>query len=245
MNIKRFIVIGLCLSVALSITVFAEIDPDAYWYPMENGSYGYDQEAYEHDLAVDMVQTSGIDLDPELYWAIDPNSTVSELYYYDFDAFKAAYDALMPDPEPDPEPETTPDPYPVEWPKKEVVEDEVISDLPIDESLLENTESDPVLELGENTPMVYTLNDMRASGDTGETVLLDGLKAVIRTIFGTYEPVTTTAVYIETVDGETVTTLVDVVAAGTAGVDYEYIAGVFLFGIMLFCMFKLLGGIMS
>ena len=86
MNIKRYIVIGLCLALALSITVFAEIDPDAYWYPMQDGSYGYDQEAYEHDLAVDMVQTSGIDLDPELYWAVDPNSTVAELYYYDFDA---------------------------------------------------------------------------------------------------------------------------------------------------------------
>lgn len=242
-SIKRYIVIGLCLALALSITVFAEIDPDAYWYPMEDGSYGYDQEAYEHDLAVDMVQTSGIDLDPELYWAIDPNSTVAELYYYDFDAFKAAYDALMPDPEP--ELVTTPDPYPVEWPEEEVVEDEVISDLPLDENLLENTESDPVLELGENTPMVYSVNDLRSTDSPDASVLADGLKGVIQSIFGVYEPVTTTAAITETVDGEIVTTLVDVVADGAAGVDYEYISGVILFGVMLFCLFKLLGGILS
>lgn len=244
---NRFVIVCLCLSLALPFACFAEVDPDAYWYPNSDGTYGYDTEAYEHDVAVDMVQTSGVDIDPELYWKVDPNATVEMLYYYDFEAFEADYNAIMetlsPPAESPIEEEDTPDPYPVEWPDEEVTEN--VSETVMDETVLEDTENNTVLELGEDTPMVYTLNDMRSTSDTGNTVILDGLKAVIRSVFGAYEPVTTTAVYTETVDGETVTTLVDVVAEGSAGVDYEYIAGVFLFGIMLFCMFKLLGGIVS
>ena len=48
-----------------------------------------------------------------------------------------------------------------------------------------------------------------------------------------------------TVDGETVTTIIDVVAPGAAGVDYVWLSGVLLFALMLFCLFKLLGGIIS
>ena len=89
------------------------------------------------------------------------------------------------------------------------------------------------------------LNDLRSGVGDGSLLDAQGLKAVIRSIFGEYQPVTTTAVYTETVDGEVITSLVDVVAAGSAGVDWEYVSGVVLFSIMLFCMFKLLGGIMS
>ena len=39
--------------------------------------------------------------------------------------------------------------------------------------------------------------------------------------------------------------LVETVAPGAAGVDYEWLAGVFLFGILLFCLMKLLGGVLK
>lgn len=242
---NRFIIVILCLTLALSFSCFA-VNYDAYYYQNEDGSYGHDTEAYEHDVAVEMVETAGIDLDIEQYWKVDPNQTVQLMYYFDYDAFENDYNAIvaaLTPVEETPIDEVTPDPYPVEWPDEEVIEYE--PETPLDETLLEDTESDPVLELEENPVIVYALNDMRSSVDDGEIAVLDGLKAVIRSVFGTYDPVTTTAVYTETVNGETVTTLVDVVADGSAGVDWEYISGVFIFGIMLFCLFKLLGGIIS
>lgn len=242
MNIKRFVILGLCMAFALSFSCFA-VDYDAYYYQNEDGSYGHDTEAYEHDLAAEMVAQAGLDLNVDQYWKVDPNATVALMYYFDFDAFKADYDALLPEPEPEPDPEPVPDPYPVEWPE-EVIEDETEIEDPADEAVLEDGMADDGLELGEDPPMVYTLNDLRSS-DPDDDGLTDGLKAVIRSVFGTYQPNMTTAAITETVDGETVTTLVDVVAEGAAGVDYEYLSGVLLFGIMLFCLFKLLGGVLS
>lgn len=81
--------------------------------------------------------------------------------------------------------------------------------------------------------------------DFGGSFMSGSLKSLVVSIFGEYTPVNTTALLMETVDNETTTTLVDVVASGMAGVDWEWCAGVFLFGIMLFCLFKLLGGILS
>lgn len=239
MNIKRLIVLGLCLALALSFSCLA-VDYDAYYYQNEDGSYGHDTEAYEHDLAVEMVQAAGFDIDPEQYWTtlLDASELV---YVYDYDAFKADYDSMVEALAPDPEP--TPDPYPVEWPD-EVIEDETSVTNPVDEGVLENDTPDTGLELGEDTTMVYTLNDMRSSAPDGGG-LVDGLKAVIRSLFGTYQPNMSTAAITEIVDGETITTLVDVVADGAAGVDYEYLSGVLLFAILLFCMMKLLGGVLS
>lgn len=238
MNIKRYIVLGLCLTCALSFACSA-VDYDTYYYQNEDGSYGHDTEAYEHDLAAEMVAQAGLDLNVDQYWKLDSNGA----YFYDYDAFKADYDALLPEPEPEPETEPAPDPYPVEWPD-EVIDDETSASDPADEGVLANDTPDTGLDLGQDTPMVYTLNDLRSSDPDGDG-LADGLKAVIRSVFGTYQPNMTTAAITETMDGETVTTLVDVVADGAAGVDYEYLAGVLLFGIMLFCLFKLLGGILS
>lgn len=240
MNIKRYIVLGLCLACALSFACSA-VDYDTYYYQNEDGSHGHDTEAYEHDLAAEMVAQAGLDLNVGQYWKVDPNATVAIMYYFDYDAFKADYDALLPVPVSEPEP--VPDPYPVEWPD-EVIEDETVVEDPADEAVLEDDMADDGLELGEDPPMIYTLNDLRSADPNGDG-LADGLKAVIRSVFGTYQPNMTTAAITETVDGETVTTLVDVVAEGAAGVDYEYLAGVLLFGIMLFCLFKLLGGVLS
>lgn len=66
-----------------------------------------------------------------------------------------------------------------------------------------------------------------------------GLAGVVSDIFGTYSPRTyTTTAY---VDGQAVT--VTEVVPGVAGLDWPWLCGAALFGIMLFCLFKLLGGI--
>ena len=239
-NIKRCFLLGICLSLALSV-VCSAVDYDAYYYQNEDGTRGHDTETYEHDLAVEMLAERGFSLDVSQYWYIDDNSS-EILYLFDFEGFLSDYDAIvaaLPL-------SVIPDPTEPVVEEPDVIDDVVIDEItdPVSDPVLEVPESDPVLELEEDLPMVYTLNDLR-SPDPVDDGLVDGLKAVVRSVFGTYQPNMTTAAITETVDGETVTTLVDVVASGSAGVDYEYLSGVFLFGIMLFCLFKLLGGILS
>lgn len=96
----------------------------------------------------------------------------------------------------------------------------------------------------EAEPPVYRVSDMRSGADTAGPAAV-GLKALVISIFGEYTPVMTTAAVTETVGNETTTTLIDTVADGAAGVDYEWCAGVFLFGILLFCLMKLLGGVLK
>lgn len=240
---NRFFTVFLCLTLTLSISCLAVVDPDAYWYPINETEYGYDHDGYNHDVAVEMIREAGIDLNADDYFVYN-----GENYFFDNDAFMRDYNSLViVEPEPDLtvpiEEEETPDPMPVPWPEDDVSNDEVISDLPLDETVLENTESDPVLELGNDTPMVYSVNDLRSDGSDGSDLI--GLKAVIRSIFGEYTPNMTTTAVTETVDGEVITSLIDTVADGSAGVDWEYISGVFIFGIMLYCLFKLLGGIIT
>lgn len=246
MNIKKLlpILLSVCMLFVLSVNVFAVVNLDDYAYYTEDGSLMYDMDAYHFALATDLVAHSGVEIEPADYWITDPYT--GNTAGYDYDAFRADYDfaiAVL-------APESIED---------EFVE-EVINELPdvVEDSILEDvleTETvEPVLESQESIPMVYTVNDMRvsllASGPEDnpiydESVVVESIKSVLASIFGTYEPVTTTAVYMETVDGETVTTLVDVVADGAAGVDYEYLSGVLIFCIMLFCLFRLLGGILS
>lgn len=262
MNIKRYIVLGLCLACALSFACSA-VDYDTYYYQNEDGSYGHDTEAYEHDLAAEMVAQAGLDLNVDQYWKVDPNATVASMYYFDYDAFKADYDALLPEPEPEPESdlEPVPEPTPVPWP--EDIDDEVET-IPTenDSTFLENTNDllndgleNNLSELPQmdiltsgsetETAIEHTVVDLRSNSSYFGDVAELGLKSVIRSIFGEYTPNMTTTTVTETVDGEVVTTLIDVIASGSAGVDWEYISGVFLFGLMLFCLFKLLGGILS
>lgn len=110
-------------------------------------------------------------------------------------------------------------------------------------------------------PHIYSVVDLRSnaavplSGVSGsqygatdgsdDQSSVSSLKGLISSIFGEYTPVMTTAVVTETVENETTTTLIDTVAGGAAGVDYAWLAGVFLFGILLFCLMKLLGGILK
>lgn len=88
---------------------------------------------------------------------------------------------------------------------------------------------------------VYSIADLRSAPDPSGAPL-SGLKALMLSIFGEYTPVTTTSVITETAGEHVNQYLVETVAPGAAGVDYEWLAGVFLFGILLFCLMKLLGG---
>lgn len=67
----------------------------------------------------------------------------------------------------------------------------------------------------------------------------EGLAGVVSSIFGDYTPRTyTTSTYI---NGEVVTGME--IVPGLAGLDWPWLCGAALFGIMLFCLFRLLGGI--
>lgn len=92
-------------------------------------------------------------------------------------------------------------------------------------------------------PPVFYLDDLRPVDPPAE--VLTGLKALVTSIFGEYAPVTTTSVVTQTVGNDTHQYLLETVAPGAAGVDYEWLAGVFLFGILLFCFMKLLGGVLK
>ena len=92
-------------------------------------------------------------------------------------------------------------------------------------------------------PPVWYVDDLRSSDPPVE--VLTGLKSMVTSIFGEYTPVTTTSVISETVGNDTHQYLVETVAPGAAGVDYEWVAGVVLFAIMLYCLMKLLGGVLK
>lgn len=81
--------------------------------------------------------------------------------------------------------------------------------------------------------------------DLEDGSILTELKLAFTTIFGLYEPITTTHVTTTSSASEVTQVLTTGVADGAAGVDYEYLAGVFLFSILLFCVLRLLGGVMK
>ena len=112
----------------------------------------------------------------------------------------------------------------------------LVEDSPVNQTM---EASDP---LAVTSPTWY-VEDLRSANAPAEA--LTGLKSLVTSIFGEYTPVTTTSVISETVGTDTHQYLVETVAPGAAGVDYEWIAGVVLFAILLFCLMKLLGGIVS
>ena len=66
--------------------------------------------------------------------------------------------------------------------------------------------------------------------------------AALESIFGEYHPQTyTVTTYLP--DGSTVTSVE--VVPGLAGLDYAWIAGVALFALFLFCLLKLIGGVVK
>jgi len=72
------------------------------------------------------------------------------------------------------------------------------------------------------------------------------MKSILYDLFGSYEPVTYEVV--ETVtgaEGELVHVAHDVIPDGLAGVDIEYVAGVLLFGIVLYGFLRIVGGFLK
>lgn len=67
------------------------------------------------------------------------------------------------------------------------------------------------------------------------------MKEIIVSIFGEYVPVMTDMPVVEVIDGVESTTVYSVVASGAAGLDWSWIAGVALFAIVLWSLFRLLG----
>lgn len=68
------------------------------------------------------------------------------------------------------------------------------------------------------------------------------ITAVLRSLFGEYTPKTqTVTTYF---DGQVIDTTTEIIP-GVAGMDFEWLTSVALFGIVLFCLFKLLGGILK
>lgn len=68
------------------------------------------------------------------------------------------------------------------------------------------------------------------------------MKNLLVELFGAYTPVTYTEyIYYIAADGSVVQDFNEVVASGLAGVDWPWVMGVFLFAIVLYSLFRLLG----
>jgi len=74
-------------------------------------------------------------------------------------------------------------------------------------------------------------------GDTATPALVD----TIRSLFGVYTPRTQTVTTYY--DGQVIATEEQLVP-GLAGLDYEWLAGVGIFALITFCLFRLLGGVL-
>lgn len=68
------------------------------------------------------------------------------------------------------------------------------------------------------------------------------MKSILYDLFGNYTPNTyLVETSVTNAEGVTTTTTTYQIAEGLAGVDIEYIAGVLLFAIVLYSMFRLIG----
>lgn len=222
------IALALGILAALAVNAYAETILDDYAYTDADGNLQHDFAAYYHALAVDLVKHSGVSVDPENYWSVSP---VDGSKVYDYDAFSAKYDSA------------------VDALKKDVTPVESAPAIPDVSDVLETPgsldEPDPDAEMAPAPDSgAFVVRDMRTNSVEGDSSP-GTFKDVVSRIFGSYTPVTSAETVTETVDGETVTTIIDVVAPGAAGVDYVWLSGVLLFALMLFCLFKLLGGIIS
>lgn len=224
-----------------------------YVYTNPDGVRVVDVDSYNAAVAQELVDASGVDLVVADFWYFDD----AGYPHFDNDAFESAYAAALEQLEQEQTEvedfETTTDVLSDNFPSDIPLSDPVVPDsgssgsspdLDLNAALPESDESVTVI-IEENTePHIYTVSDER-SGAVYSLGIAEGLKDLMRSIFGEYTPVLTTIAVTETVDNVTTTTLVDAVAEGAAGVDWEYLSGVALFGILLFCLMKLLGGILK
>lgn len=269
---KRLLLIGLCICVICMVTAPAlAVNFLDYQYTDEDGVKVIDIDAYNAAVAAEKVAEAGLDLDVSLFWQTDSDG----IHYFDVSAFDVAYetavaaqDAVSPvesvgasnddtsspdvvaaDTSEYPDVIYTDDSGDVWSAAGELLSSDAASDAEPDEidpyldDVLDAAPSSEVPPAADSVS-VYSVSDLRSADDTDVSSDV-GLKALITSIFGEYTPVMTTGVVTETVGDETVTTLIDTVAPGAAGVDYEWCAGVLLFAILLFCLMKLLGGVMK
>lgn len=68
------------------------------------------------------------------------------------------------------------------------------------------------------------------------------MKTLIINLFGSYVPQSYQSVIVLS-DGTTQS--VDIIPSGWAGVDFEWFAGVLLFGITLYCVLRIVGGLLK
>lgn len=86
----------------------------------------------------------------------------------------------------------------------------------------------------------HSVLSLTNSSGTSSDAPTDTIRAVLEALFGEYQPRTQTVThYLE--DGFSVT--YDEYVPGLAGMDWTWIASVLVFGLMLFCLFRLLGGV--
>lgn len=99
---------------------------------------------------------------------------------------------------------------------------------------LERIEANTQSSSSAGIPASYSISDLNP-----EAAEREGLVGVVSGIFGNYTPRTyTTSTYI---NGELVTGTE--VVPGLAGLDWTWLGGTTLFGLMFFCFFKMLGGL--
>lgn len=99
--------------------------------------------------------------------------------------------------------------------------------------------------VSESPNPVYRVVDLRPIPMSNFSLRSAGLKDIIISIFGSYEPVTQETVITESIDGNTVESTIRTVVPGLAGVDLEWVGSVLLFGVLLLCLGKMLGGILQ
>ena len=108
----------------------------------------------------------------------------------------------------------------------------------------ESANSTILLLFGGDTSIPFSEGDrilfVEAGSESGSNSSDVLLKDLIVDLFGPYEPQTETITQ-SLSDGSTVT--VEQRIPGIAGLDYEWFAALCLFGLMLYCFFRLLGGV--
>lgn len=235
---KRILIVVVCIALAFAFSVpaFAVVDESDYYFTRDDGVTVFDENAYNHAVAVDLVASSDVNINPEEFWLFDGIS-----YTYDFAGFMALYNSIVPAPAVDTGIE-----------ENNISEEvQVNEDMPVFEDenadsvlpgLLEDTET--VVDIPTEKSDSITLYAVPNSGVSSVSVST-GIKSLIESIFGTYEPVKANAVYTEVVNGEIVNTIYETVPPGISGVDFTWCAGVLLFAILLYCLMKLLGGVLS
>lgn len=144
-----------------------------------------------------------------------------------------------------PEPTVSEDPDPVV--SEEVTDDTETSgeaELPVDDSGTDSdpagtddtgTEDVPVIQV-DTSSNVTSVYNVTVSDTVSRSPLLDAITA----LFGEYQPRTyTVTTYLE--DGIAVES--EEIVPGLAGLDYNWLAGVTIFMLSLFCIFRMIGGL--